>query len=129
MVNRSKRIAIVDDAPFIREILRNIAQTQGWTVVGEAETGVEAIELAAKVQPQLILMDLVMPEMNGIDATKKILALNPKIKIIACSTIDQENILLRAIENGCCSYLTKPFKKDDVIRAVNQAFELNREVS
>lgn len=129
MSKNSKRIVIVDDAPFIREILRNIAITQAWDIVGEAENGQEAIQVAAKFRPQLILMDLVMPEINGLEAAKKILTLLPQTKIIACSTIDQENILLRAIENGCCSYLTKPFKKEEVIKAVDQAFALIREVS
>lgn len=129
MSKSTKRIAIVDDAPFIREILRNIAITQGWEVVGEAENGQDAVQLALKMHPQLILMDLVMPEVNGLEAAKKILAVLPQTKIIACSTVDQENILLRAIENGCCSYVTKPFKKEEVIKAVNQAFALIREVS
>jgi two-component system chemotaxis response regulator CheY len=129
-MNKHKiKIAIVDDAPFIREILRNIIILQGWQVVGEAENGHEAIQMALISKPHLILMDIVMPQVNGIEAAKKILQNNPLIKIIACSTLDQENILLNAIEIGCCSYITKPFKKDEVIKAINQAFELIKEVS
>ena len=124
-----KKIAIVDDAPFIREILRNIANSQGWFVVGESDNGLGAVKMVLVAKPQVIIMDIVMPESNGIEATKKILQSNPAIKIIACSTVDQESILLDAIEVGCCSYITKPFKKDEIVISVNQAFELIKEVS
>jgi two-component system chemotaxis response regulator CheY len=129
MYHKIKKVAIVDDAPFIREVLRNIAISQGWHVVGEAADGFEATQMAIACKPDLILMDIVMPNVNGIDAAKYILRNNTQIKIIACSTVDQENVLLKAIEAGCCSYITKPFNREEVIKVVNQAFELIKEVS
>lgn len=118
------KIAIVDDAPFIREILKTIAKSQGWMVAAEAENGKEAVDLVLRANVQVVLMDIVMPIKNGIEATQAILSRNSNIKIIACSTMDQESILLKAIENGCCSYLTKPFNKDEVIKAVEDAIKI-----
>lgn len=129
MYHKKKTLAIVDDAPFMREILRNIASSQGWYIVGEADNGVDAVQMALTCQPQLIIMDIVMPRVNGIEAAKKIMQNNSMVKIIACSTLDQESVLLEAIQIGCCSYITKPFKKDEVVKVVNQAFELIKEVS
>jgi two-component system chemotaxis response regulator CheY len=85
--------------------------------------------MALVCQPEIIIMDIVMPHANGLDAAKNIMNNNPEIKVIACSTMDQESILLRAIELGCCSFITKPFQKDEVLRVVNQAFDLIKEVS
>jgi two-component system chemotaxis response regulator CheY len=127
MKHKVKKLGIVDDAPFIREVLRNIASSQGWHVVGEAENGIEAAHMAMVCRPQVVLMDMVMPNANGLEAAKKIISDNPSIKVIACSTMDQENILLKAVEIGCCSFITKPFQKDDVVKVVNQAFELIEE--
>lgn len=129
MSQLKKRIAIVDDAPFIREILRNIAIGERWLVVGEAETGLAAIEMVKAQRPAVIIMDLVLPEMNGVETAEKILMMFPRTKIIASSTVDQESILLEAIEVGCCSYVTKPYTRELLAKAVNQAFELWEEAS
>lgn len=118
------KIAIVDDAPYVREILKSIAKSQGWFVAVEAENGIEALHKVMKEEPSIVLMDIVMPQKNGIETAVSILKRKPKIKIIACSTVDQENVLLKAIESGCCSYITKPFKKEEVIKAVEEAAKL-----
>lgn len=117
------RILIVDDATFIREILLDLLSKSGWVVVGQAEDGEQAVEMAGSLNPDLIFMDLVLPKKNGIEASREILSKHPEIKIIACSTLDQEDFLLKALEVGCCSYLTKPFSSEQVIGAVKSAFK------
>lgn len=113
------KLAVVDDAPFIREIVRHIVSQQSQIkLVAEAANGNEAISVAKEMEPDVILMDIVMPEKSGIDAAQEILALNPKIKIIACSTVDQESMILKALDAGCCSYLTKPFTPEQLTNLI-----------
>ena len=115
------RLVIVDDAPFIREVLRHIFASTEIEVVAEAHDGEEAIEVVRKHSPDVVLMDIVMPRKSGIEATIAILKSQPEIKIIACSTVDQNSMVMRALEAGCCNYITKPFKADDVLKAVRSA--------
>lgn len=115
------KLVIVDDAPFIREVIRNIFLKTDIEVVGEAEDGVEAIEVVTKLAPDVVLMDIVMPRKSGIDATQEILAQLPATKIVACSTADQETVLLKALEVGCCSFLVKPFNAEGLEKAVRDA--------
>ncbi|MEY4617471.1 MAG: hypothetical protein RJB66_2431 [Pseudomonadota bacterium] len=115
------RLLIVDDASFIREMLRTIASKQGWLIVDEAVDGEEAITKARQHHPDVILMDIVMPKLNGIEAGKIIFKFDPNIAIIGLSTVDNEDIMMRAMEAGFVSYITKPFENRSVISAVNQA--------
>ena len=117
------KLVIVDDAPFIREVLRHIFNGTEIDVVGEAFDGDAAVSLVKRVVPDVVLMDLVMPNKSGIEATAEILKAEPGVKIIACSTIDQNAMMMRALEAGCCHYLTKPFKSNDVLQAVRKAAE------
>jgi YesN/AraC family two-component response regulator len=119
------KLVIVDDAPFIREVLKHVFATSDVAVVAEASDGVEAIEIVRIHKPDVVLMDIVMPKKSGIEATIEILKELPKTRIIACSTIDQNTMVMRALEAGCCNYLTKPFKAEDVIRAVQTAMQSN----
>ncbi len=114
----SIKLVIVDDAPFIREVVRHVVQDSNIQVIGEAQDGAEAVEVVKKLQPHVVLMDLVMPRKSGIDATREILAIMPQVKIVACSTLDQETMVLKALEAGCCSYVVKPFKKDELLKAI-----------
>ena len=120
-MNMSIKLVIVDDAPFIREVLRHIFANTEIEVVGEAQDGDEAVRLVNDLQPQIVLMDIVMPRKSGIEATMEILKDQPQIKIIACSTLDQNSMVMRALEAGCCNYITKPFKTADVLEAVRNA--------
>ena len=99
---------LVDDAPFIRDILRQIVVRGGHAVVGEAEDGVQAVALATEKKPDLIIMDIVMPHMSGVQATKEILSKLPHTKIIACSTVDQDNVLMKVMEAGAVEYIKNP---------------------
>ena len=93
-------VLIVDDAPFIRDILKHILVRSGHVVIGEAEDGVQAVAMALEKKPDLVIMDIVMPNMTGVQATKEILAKLPKTKVIACSTLDQDNMLMKVMEAG-----------------------------
>ena len=115
------RLVIVDDAPFIREVLRHIFAKTEIEVVGEAVDGEDAVQMAKRERPHVILMDIVMPRKSGIEAAADILKEFPDIKIIACSTVDQNSMVMRALEAGCCNYVTKPFKGEDVLKAVRNA--------
>lgn len=126
-MNMSIKLVIVDDAPFIREVLRHIFDGSNVEVVGEAHDGEEAIEVARIYRPDVILMDIVMPRKSGIDATVEILKDFPNIKIIACSTVDQNSMVMRALEAGCCNYIVKPFKAEDVLKAVRTAGDQQQE--
>ena len=115
------KLVIVDDAPFIREVVRHIVNDSGIDVVGEAQDGVEALEIVRSTRPTVVLMDLVMPRKSGIDATKEILAEWPQVKVIACSTLDQESMVMKALDAGCCNYIVKPFKKNELIEIIKAA--------
>lgn len=117
------KLVIVDDAPFIREVLKHIFDGSEFTVVGEAADGVQAVEVVLASNPDLVLMDIVMPKRSGIDATVELLKKNPKLKVVACSTVDQNTIVLRALDAGCADYITKPFKADDVLRIVRKVLQ------
>jgi two-component system, chemotaxis family, chemotaxis protein CheY len=112
------KIVIAEDAPFLREVLRNYIEKLGHELVGEAEDGEQAVTKVLAEKPDIVLMDIVMPKKNGIEATKEILLKEPGIKIVACSTIDQEHVILEALEAGCCNYMTKPFTAGDLSRII-----------
>ena len=114
---------IVDDAPFIREVLSHIMSSEGLEVVAEAKDGTEVLPAVRRAKPDVILMDIVMPAKSGIDATKEVLQEFPDIKVIACSTLDQQLMVNKAIEAGCVDYITKPFQKEKVVHSVRRAAE------
>lgn len=122
------KVLVVDDAPFIREVVRQILTSSGFQIVGEACDGEEAVAMAQKLDADIILMDLVMPKKSGIEATKEILKANPSQKIIAFSTIDQHTMVMRAIDAGCIHYITKPFKKDELIEVIESTMKKNKDL-
>ncbi|OQW51146.1 MAG: two-component system response regulator [Proteobacteria bacterium SG_bin7] len=119
----SVNILIVDDAPFIRELIEQIVTKEGWTVVGQAENGKQAISMATEKNPDVIVMDLIMPEMSGLDATREILNNNPDAKIIACSTVNDQNLIMRALDAGCVNYITKPFEREKIVKVIKSTFD------
>lgn len=116
------QVLIVDDAGFIREILRSLCDQEGLVVVGEAGDGAEAVRMGMKLKPDLILMDLVLPEKNGIQAAREILEAHPEIRIIACTTLADEALLHQAKQAGCVGVLQKPFRKADFREILKTAF-------
>jgi two-component system chemotaxis response regulator CheY len=115
------KLVIVDDAPFIREAIRSLVDKTEIKLVGEAADGDEAIRIVAQMQPDVVLMDMVLPKKNGIEAAKAILEKNPKTKIVACSTEGQESLLIRALDAGCCNFISKPFKSDELLKVIRKA--------
>ncbi|MEK6556032.1 MAG: response regulator [Bdellovibrionota bacterium] len=120
------KLVIVDDAPFIREALRTIVQAAGFEFVGEAADGEEAVQVVLKKNPDIVIMDLVLPKKNGIVTIKEILEKNPAIKIIACSTETQDSMLIQAIEAGAVAFIKKPFETENVIKTINDAYKKPR---
>ena len=117
------RLLIVDDAPFVREIVRHSLALPDIEIIGEAEDGIEAVALAREHKPDVVLMDIVLPKRNGIEATKEILSELPETRVVAFSTNDLESMVLRALEAGCCSYVVKPFRAADLVAAIRQAVQ------
>ena len=118
----SKRIVIVDDAPIIRLMIKDIlTECGGYEVVAEGGTGKEAIALYQQHKPDLLTMDIVMPEMDGIDALEQILKADPNAKVVMVTAIDQREALMKAIRLGATDYIVKPFEADRVMSAVQKA--------
>ncbi len=115
------KLVLVDDAPFIREAIRHALKESDIEIVGEASDGAEAVEITIKTNPHVVLMDIVMPKKSGIEASVEILKKLPHVKIIACSTVDQETMVMRALEAGCCGYVVKPFKIEELEKAIRSA--------
>jgi two-component system chemotaxis response regulator CheY len=114
------RIQIVDDAKFMRLTLASIIQKGNHEVVGEAENGKQAIELYETLQPDLMTMDITMSEMNGLDALKEIKKSIPLVKIIMCSAMGQQKMVVEAIEAGAKDFIVKPFEENRVLEAINR---------
>lgn len=115
------RMIVADDAPFIREIVRHVAESNDIELVAEATDGNEAVTLAMKHKPDVVLLDIIMPNKSGIEAAKEIAKLDPSIKLIAFSTADQDTLVTRALEAGCCSYVVKPFKAEELVKAIRES--------
>ena len=116
----SKRVLIVDDALFMRTMLREIFVAAGWQVVAEADDGEQAIEIYQIQKPDLVTMDVVMPEMGGIEALKKILAQDPLARIVVCSALGQKRLILEAIQAGAKDFIVKPFQQEQVLEVVER---------
>ncbi len=114
------RILIVDDAKFMRMTLSNILIKANYEVVGEAENGVQAVELFEKEKPDLVTMDITMPELNGIEALKEIKSKFADAKIIMCSAMGQQKMVVEAIEAGAKDFIVKPFDENRVIEAITR---------
>ena len=117
----AKRVLIVDDAPVVRLMLKDILQHYGLDVVGEAGNGQIGVDLFKELHPDLVTMDITMPEKDGIQALEEILSIDANAKIVMVTAIDQRDALMQAIKLGASDYIVKPFEDDRVISAVNKA--------
>ncbi|SDJ70397.1 response regulator [Sediminibacillus albus] len=113
-------ILIVDDAKFIRVTLSGILKNGGHTVVGEAENGEQAVELYKQLTPDLVTMDITMPGKNGMEAMQEIKEFNQTAKVIMCSAMGQQKLVVEAIELGAKDFIVKPFDENRVLEAVNR---------
>ena len=117
-----RTVLIVDDVPFVRKTLADILTAAHYQVVGEASDGAEAIALYRRLRPEIVTMDVVMPEMSGIEATRKILRDNKDARVVIISAMGQENLVMEAINVGARDYILKPFSASDVLKAIDRAF-------
>ncbi|GEM02296.1 two-component system, chemotaxis family, response regulator CheY [Halolactibacillus halophilus] len=116
------RILVTDDAAFMRMQLKNIFQSLGHEVVGEAENGQVAINMYNELKPDLVTMDITMPEMNGVEAVKNIKANDPGATIVMCSAMGQQQMVLEAIQAGAKDFIVKPFDQDRIKQALEKIF-------
>ena len=115
----AKNILIVDDAAFMRMMIKDILTKNGYNVAGEAENGAKALEKYNELKPDLVLMDITMPEVDGIQALKNIKAADPSAQVIMCSAMGQQAMVLDAVKRGAKDFIVKPFQAEKVIASVN----------
>lgn len=116
-----KRILIADDASFMRQMIRDIIEPEGYEVVGEASDGMEVVEKFRKLRPDLVMMDIVMPKRSGIDAVRAIRSEDGNAAIVMCSALGQETLVMEAIQAGAKDFIVKPFKPDHVLEVAQKA--------
>ena len=116
----AKNILICDDAAFMRMMIKDILSKNGYTVAGEAENGVKAVERYNELKPDLVLMDITMPEMDGIQALKNIKAADNSAKVIMCSAMGQQAMVIESIQAGAKDFIVKPFQAERVLEAVKK---------
>lgn len=117
------RVLVVDDAAFMRMMIKDILKKGGYEVVGEAEDGVKAVEKYKELKPDLVTMDITMPEMDGITAVKEIRKIDPNALIIMCSAMGQQAMVIDAIQAGAKDFVVKPFQPDRVLEAVRKVIQ------
>ena len=116
----AKTILLVDDAAIMRMMLKDILVKSGYDVVGEAENGLKAIEKYKELKPNLVIMDITMPEMNGIQATKGIKEFDDSALVVMCSAMGQQSMVIESIQAGARDFIVKPFQRDRVLDAVQK---------
>lgn len=117
----AKSILVCDDAAFMRMMIKDILTKDGYDIAGEAENGKVAIDKYLETKPDLVLMDITMPEMDGIQALKKIKEADPDANVIMCSAMGQQAMVIESIQSGAKDFIVKPFQSDRVIEAVKKA--------
>ena len=116
-----RKVLIVDDAAFMRMMLKDILTKNDFEVVGEAENGKVTVASYQKLQPDIVTMDITMPEMNGIDAVKAIKTLDASARVVMVSAMGQQPMVIEAIQAGAVDFIVKPFQPDRVVEALNKA--------
>ncbi len=115
-----KNILVCDDAAFMRVMIKDILTKNGYNIAGEAENGQKAVEKYNETKPDLVLMDITMPEMDGIQALKKIKEMDPGASVIMCSAMGQQAMVIEAIQSGAKDFIVKPFQAERVLEAVKK---------
>lgn len=116
----SIKVMVVDDAAFMRNMIKDVFSTDEFEVVGEAGNGVEAVEKYNELKPDVVTMDIVMPLKSGIEAVKDIVAGDPTAKIVMCSALGQDTLIMEALEAGAKDFIVKPFKAEKVLEVIRQ---------
>jgi two-component system chemotaxis response regulator CheY len=117
----AKTVLIVDDIAFVRKTLAQILTDAQYQVVGEAADGNEAVNMYAKLRPDIVTMDVVMPQLSGIEAARKILRIDKNAKVVIISAMGQENLIMEAINVGVKDYILKPFMAEDILKTLERA--------
>ena len=120
-----KKILIADDTALMREMLKAALDPEEFQIVGEATTGLQAVEFYKEKKPDLLILDINMPKMNGIDALTEVIKYDPNANVIMCSDQKYENMIVMAIKKGAKDFVIKPFTSSDVKVAVNKIFAQN----
>ncbi len=115
-----KRVLIADDAVFFRTVLKEILSSGGFEVVAEASDGIEAIALAKAHEPDIVILDVVMPGKTGLEAAGEIVKLNLGLKIVMCSSLGYEPVVESAMKAGACAYITKPLNREEVLNTLGE---------
>ena len=117
-------VLIADDLKFIKLVLRELVEKAGFRVVGEASNGEEAVELYQEKRPDVVLMDITMPKMDGLAALKQILKFDPQAKIIMCSALGQQSLIVQALQLGAKDFIVKPFRDERVVAAIKKILDI-----
>lgn len=115
------RVLVVDDSPFMRMIVKNVLVPQGFEIVGEAADGRQAVDQYAALKPDLVTMDLVMPNLDGLGALKEIKGKDPAARVLMVTSAGQHSMVTEAMRQGAAGYVVKPFQADQMMTAVKQA--------
>jgi len=114
------KVLVVDDAMFMRASIKQMLERNGHAVAGEAGNGLEAIEMYVNVKPDVVMLDLTMPEMNGLEALAKLKEMDPAVKVIICTALGQREMVARAIELGATEFIVKPFEEERLMKAIKK---------
>ena len=114
------RVLVVDDAAFMRMMVKDTLSKNGYTDLYEAADGLQAVEVYNEVKPDLVIMDITMPNMDGLDALRAIMGQNPGANVVMCSAMGQEAMVIDAIKSGAKDFIVKPFKPERIIKTVEQ---------
>ncbi|MDH4199740.1 MAG: response regulator [Spirochaetia bacterium] len=117
------RVLLVDDLAFIKRIEKRVLEGSGHEIAGDAKDGLEAIAMYKQLKPDIVIMDITMPHVNGLEALKKILDFDPKAKVIMCSAISHEKVLYQAVKAGAMEYIIKPFTTERLVATINEVLQ------
>lgn len=120
------RVLIVDDAIFMRRMIADILKKEGFEIVGEAGTGAQAVEKYRELQPDLVTMDIIMPDMSGIDAVREIIKEFANAKILMVSAMGQQSLVVEAIQAGAKDFVVKPFQPSRVLESVKRILNMKQ---
>ena len=118
-----KKVLVADDTKLMRELIRGALPADEYQIVGEAKSGDEAVELYKETQPDVMILDINMPKMNGIDALTEIMKIDPNAKVIMCSDQKYESMIMMSLKKGAKDFVVKPFTSYDVLLAVKKLFD------
>jgi len=119
-MSEPKKVMIVDDSMVMRNMIRDVLTKNGFNVVGQAKCVADAVTMYPQLKPDMVTMDVVMPGETGIEGVKKLVAIDPAVRVLMVSGLNQKNLVIQAMENGAKDYIVKPFEADDLLKAAQK---------